>query len=112
MPSSSSSIRSLQSRYERYARSLPSIGPICIGTVIKRKDVRQRAAQTKTYGPYYLWTRKINGKTLSVALSQEQYAELKRAIANQRKLEKTLAKMHHLTQQIIFATKLGVKKRK
>ena len=104
--------RTLQARYEKYAHCLTAIGPICQGTVIKRNDVRQRGGKTKTYGPYYLWTRKVKGKTLSIAISQQQYSELKQAIANQNKLDKILAQMRSLTEEIIFTTTPGVKKRK
>lgn len=105
-------IRALQARYEKYAHSLAAIGPICQGTVIKRNDVRQRGGKTKTYGPYYLWTRKREGKTLSIAISQQQHDLLKQAIDNQNKMDKILARMRALTQQIIFANTPGVKKRK
>lgn len=106
------SIRTLQARYEKCAHSLTAIGPICQGTVIKRNDVRQRGGKTKTYGPYYLWTRKLEGKTLSIAISQQQYDQLKQAIANQTRLDKILAQMRALTKEIIFANTPGVKKRK
>ena len=105
-------IRTLQARYEKYTHSLAAIGPICQGSVIKRNDVRQRGGKTKTYGPYYLWTRKLEGKTLSIAISQQQYDLLKQAIDNQNKMDKILARMRALTQQIIFANTPGVKKRK
>jgi hypothetical protein len=104
--------RTLQARYEKYAHRLTTLGPICQGTVIKRNDVRQRGGKTKTYGPYYLWTRKLEGKTLSIALSQQQYDLLKHAIANQNRMDKILAKMRSLTEQIIFTDTPGVKKRK
>jgi len=104
--------RTLQARYEKYAHCLTAIGPICQGTVIKRNDVRQRGGKTKTYGPYYLWTRKLEAKTLSIALSQQQYDLLKHAIANQNRMDKILAKMRSLTEQIIFTDTPGVKKRK
>ena len=80
--------------------------------MIKRNDVRQRGGKTKTYGPYYLWTRKLEAKTLSIALSQQQYDLLKQAIANQNRMDKILAKMRSLTEQIIFTNTPGVKKRK
>jgi hypothetical protein len=54
----------------------------------------------------------LKGKTLSVSLSQEQYTELKQAIANHRKLEETLAEMRSLSEKIIFLSKPGVRKRK
>jgi len=112
METPQTTIGALQARYEKCAQSLTAIGPICQGTVIKRNDLRQRGGKTKTYGPYYLWTRKLEGKTLSIALSQQQYDLLKQAIANQNKLDKILAQMRALTEQIIFTNTPGVKKRK
>jgi len=112
MQTTQTRIRTLQARYEKYAHSLTAIGPICQGTVIERNDVRRRSGKTKTYGPYYLWTRKLKGKTLSIAISQQQYDQLKQAIANQNRLDKILAKMRSLTQEIIFTNTPGIKKRK
>jgi parvulin-like peptidyl-prolyl isomerase len=112
MPNSDPRIQALRARYAQYAEALPATGPICQGTVIKRDDVRERGGKTKIYGPYYLWTRKVKGKTLSIAISQQQYSELKQAIANQNKLDKILAQMRSLTEEIIFTTTPGVKKRK
>ena len=97
MQTTQARIHTLQARYEKYAHCLTTLGPICQGTVIKRNDVRQRGGKTKTYGPYYLWTRKLEAKTLSIALSQQQYDLLKQAIANQNRMDKILAKMRSLT---------------
>lgn len=55
-------------------------------------------------GPCYQWTRKVRGKTLSVALSREQYAWLKEAIANWREVQQTLKAMQRLSRQVLFAT--------
>jgi hypothetical protein len=55
---------------------------------------------------------KLEGKTLSIAISQQQYDQLRQAIANQNRLDKILAKMRSLTQEIIFTNTPGVKKRK
>jgi hypothetical protein len=112
MPNPDPRIQALRARYAQYAEALPATCPICQGTVIKRDDVRERGGKTKTYGPYYLWTHKVKGKTLSIAISQQQYSELKQAIANQNKLDKILAQMRSLTEEIIFTTTPGVKKRK
>lgn len=55
-------------------------------------------------GPCYQWTRKVRGKTLSVALSREQYEWLRAAIANWRQAQKDLKEMQHLSRQVLFAT--------
>lgn len=55
-------------------------------------------------GPCYQWTRKVRGKTVSVALSREQYEWLRQAIAQWRHLQATLRQMQRLSRQVLFAT--------
>jgi len=63
-------------------------------------------------GPCYQWTRKVKGKTVSVALSKEQYHWLKQAIANWRELQRTLKQMQQLSRQVLFETVPGTQRRK
>ena len=63
-------------------------------------------------GPCYQWTRKVKGKTVSVALSQEQYQWLKEAISNWRKLQNILKEMQQLSRQVLFETLPHPKRRK
>ena len=55
-------------------------------------------------GPCYQWTRKVKGKTLSVALSREQYEWLRTAIANWREVQATLREMQRLSRKALFTT--------
>jgi hypothetical protein len=55
-------------------------------------------------GPCYQWTRKVKAKTVSVALSKEQYQALKKAIENWRELQEILQRMQALSRQVIFET--------
>ena len=55
-------------------------------------------------GPCYQWTRKVKAKTVSVALSKEQFAAMKEAISNWKELKARLARMEELSRLIIFAT--------
>jgi len=55
-------------------------------------------------GPCFQWTRKVKGKTLSVALSKEQYEWLKSAIAQWREVQATLKQMQRLSRQVLFET--------
>jgi hypothetical protein len=55
-------------------------------------------------GPCYQWTRKLRGKTISVALSREQYDWLKSAIENWREAQEILKKMQKLSRQVLFNT--------
>ena len=55
-------------------------------------------------GPCYQWTRKVKGKTLSVALSKEQFQWLQSAIAQWRQAQATLKEMQRLSRQVLFET--------
>jgi hypothetical protein len=77
------SYRRLRARWQR-------MGWVALGSVLERKLPGQG-------GPRYQWSRRVRGKTVTVALSAEQFAWLKRAIANQRQAESLLRQMHRLT---------------
>ena len=55
-------------------------------------------------GPCYQWTRKVKGKTVSVALSREQFEWLESAIENWRDLQKTFKEMQQLSRKVLFTT--------
>ena len=63
-------------------------------------------------GPCYQWTRKEKGKTVSVALSKEQYEAMGQAIENWRELEVILDQMQALSRQYIFGTLTDIRRRK
>jgi hypothetical protein len=55
-------------------------------------------------GPCYQWTRKEKGKTVSVAMSREQYEAMAAAIANWKKARLILRRMEQISRRIIFST--------
>ena len=55
-------------------------------------------------GPCYQWTRKVKGKTVSVALSREQYEWLQSAITNWREMQQTIKEMQRLSRLVLFET--------
>ena len=63
-------------------------------------------------GPCYQWTRKVKGKTVSLALSHDQYEWLKQAIENWRALQAVLKQMQRLSRQELFETIPDLKRRK
>jgi hypothetical protein len=80
----------LPASYRRLQARLQQIGWLALGSVLERKLPGQG-------GPRYQWSRRVQGKTITVALSPEQFAWLKQAIANQRKMKSLLSQMHQLT---------------
>ena len=63
-------------------------------------------------GPCYQWTRKERKKTVSVALSKEQYEALQEAIANWRQIQQILTRMEQISRLVIFRTLPDPRRRK
>ncbi len=63
-------------------------------------------------GPCYQWTRKVKGKTVSVALSKEQYEWLREAIAEWRRVQSALKEMQRLSREVLFENLPNPKRRK
>jgi len=63
-------------------------------------------------GPRYQWSRRVEGKTVTVALSAEQFAWLKSAIANQRQMWKLLDQMNQLTLDYMWKNLPSTTRRK
>src|SRR5438270_2962483 len=63
-------------------------------------------------GPCYQWTRKVKGKTVSVALSKEQFEWLREAIAQWRQVQRLLREMQRLSRAVLFTTLPNPKRHK
>lgn len=107
----SANIRGHSRDYQQLRRQLVATEWICQGSVVQRSYQRQAGKGLKTYGPYYSWTRKVDNKTVTVALSLAQYHAVQSAITNHRRMEGILERMRRLSEQFIFATTLGVPRR-
>lgn len=94
----------LSPQYRQLRRQLAGLGYLSQGSVFERGPGQQ--------GSRYVWTRKVKAKTVTVALSQEQYQWLRQAVANQRKLETIIQQMQKLSRQTLFETIPGVIRRK
>jgi hypothetical protein len=94
----------LEAQYGQLRAQLAQVGWISQGYV----QDRGRGAG----GPCYQWTRKVKGKTVSVALSKEQFHALRKAIENWRHLQDLLAQMQALSRSLIFGTLPDTHRRK
>jgi hypothetical protein len=63
-------------------------------------------------GPCFQWTRKEKKKTVSVALSKEQYQAMRTAVENWRKVQQTLVRMEQISRLLIFGTLPDTRRRK
>jgi hypothetical protein len=90
------SLPEVQRRYRQLCQRLAQTGWVSEGYVQDRGP--------GAGGPCYQWTRKVRAKTISVALSKEQYEWLSTAIANWRRMQETIKEMQKLSRQVLFAT--------
>jgi len=90
--------------FRKLARQLASLGWISEGYAQNRGP--------GAGGPCFQWTRKVKGKTVSVALSREQFEALDQAIQNWRSAQSLLKEMQRLTREEIFTQLPGTKRRK
>lgn len=90
--------------FRQLQHQLGRIGYLSQGSVFERPPTQQ--------GSRYVWTRKVQAKTVTVALSKPQYQWLRRAVANQRKLEGLVRKMQQRSRQILFESVPGPPRRK
>jgi hypothetical protein len=95
----------LPAAYRRLQTHLAQIGWIALGSLLERKLPGQG-------GPRYQWSRRVDGKTVTVALSAEQFAWLKTAVANQRKVWDLLKQMNQLTLQHLWKNLPSTNRRK
>jgi cyclopropane fatty-acyl-phospholipid synthase-like methyltransferase len=93
-----------EAQYARLRERLAKIGWISEGYVQNRGP--------GAGGPCYQWTRKVRAKTLSVALSKEQFEWLQAAIAQWREAQRTLKEMQRLSRQVLFQTMPHPRRRK
>ena len=95
----------LERQYQQLRQSLAQTGYISQGSVLERT-----VATSGRSG--FQWTRKVAQKTVTVALSSEQFQALSQAVHNQRKLRKTLRKMESISREIIFGSSQDTQRRK
>jgi hypothetical protein len=97
--------QSLQREYRRLAGSLAGLGYISQGSVLDRSRLRSPRSG-------YQWTRKVAQKTITVALSRDQFLSLRKAVQNRRRMQKTIDEMEKLSRQILFETLPDTNRRK
>ena len=93
-----------QAEYQALLQQLAGIGWISEGYA----QNRGRGAG----GPCFQWTRKVKGKTVSVALSEEQFNALAKAIATRQKTKKIIQRLQQLSREEIFTSLPGTKRKK
>lgn len=95
----------LEARHAALARSLGEIGFIAQGSLRQRfthcnkPGCRCGAVPPRLHGPYWQWTAKVAGRTVTRRLSDAEAARYTEWIANDRRLRRTVAQLRELAEQ-------------
>ena len=101
-----------QAHYARLAAQLADVGFITAGSITHRytrctsPGCRCNADPPQPHGPYYQWTAKVNGKTVTRRLTQNEARLYQTWIANDRQLRTIITKMRQVAAK---ATDLIIK---
>ena len=90
-------VEDLPAEYGDLRQRLSEIGWVALGSLVERNQPGQG-------GPRYQWSRRVEGKTVTVALSVQQFAWLQKAINNQREVWAILEQMQQLTLEHMWKT--------
>jgi hypothetical protein len=99
--------------HDALVRNLTSVGFIWPGTLQFRTLTcgKQRCAcltdRNARHGPYFFWTTKKKGKTVSRKISCEEAQILGDWIQNRRTIEKALQQMIQISEQVLLVSSHG-----
>lgn len=110
--STSGRLAAYERRYRELASQLAEIGLIASGSVVHRHTrcsttgCRCHANPPQLHGPYYQWTAKVDGKTVTRRLTEQEANLYKNWITNDRHLRTLITKMRDVANK---ATELTLK---
>ncbi|MBI4617823.1 MAG: hypothetical protein HY720_29690 [Planctomycetes bacterium] len=93
-------------RYEKLKRTIADVGLIRRGSLVRRfmpcgkAGCRCQARSPQLHGPYYQWTRKVSGKTLTLRVRPEEAELLAEWIENGRQLDRIVKTMERVARRV------------
>src|SRR3989338_5739897 len=96
------SLRRLERRHETLLRKLCGLGLVLRGSIGARMmpcgnpKCRCKGDPPRLHGPYYLWTRKVAAKTVTVRLTAEQARQFMRWSRNMRQFDSMVKQLQQL----------------
>ena len=97
-------------RFNALKAELQAIGFLCQGSVQTRQiacgnaGCRCHKDPKHRHGPYHYWTRKQRGKTVGLKLTEEELTIYREWIQNNRRLERILREMRHVSARALALT--------
>jgi hypothetical protein len=101
--------------YARLKRQLRDIGYICLGSVYQRwqtcgtPSCACHSDPQRRHGPYYQWTRKVNGRTEARLLDASLVRLYQEGIRNHQRLDAIVKKMQEVSLAAFEAAKTQAK---
>jgi len=104
-PARERQLRRLRERYRKHAAELAQVGFILKGSLVQRflpcgtPSCRCHADPPRLHGPYWQWSSKVAGKTVSRMLSEDQARRYQQWMANGKRFAEIVNKLHNLSSQ-------------
>jgi len=104
------SLAGYEQRYRELAAQLPTIGMIHSGSVTRRytrcatPGCKCHADPPQPHGPYYQWTAKVNGKTVTRRITEREADLYQEWIANDRQLRHLIDQMRQIAAKVAELT--------
>jgi hypothetical protein len=104
------SLADYEQRYRELAAQLPTIGMIHSGSITRRytrcatPGCKCHADPPQPHGPYYQWTTKVNGKTVTRRISEREAEHYQEWIANDRQLRHLIDQMRQIAAKVAELT--------
>ena len=98
-------LAALEAELARLKAQIAAVGFVCSGSVVRRfmpcgkPGCRCQADPPKLHGPYWQYSHKVAGKTITRRLTQDQARIYQQWIANRRRIDQLLARMEELSSQ-------------
>lgn len=102
-------------RYESLQGALPDVGFIRRGSLVRRfmpcgkPGCRCQGSPPRLHGPYYQWTRKVRGTTVTLRVREREARLLSEWIENGRRLDRIVGEMervaYRITERLLWAAR-------
>jgi hypothetical protein len=98
-------LATLQAELDRLKHEIAAVGFVSSGSVVRRfmpcgkPGCRCQADPPKLHGPYWQYSHKVDGKTITRRLTPDQARLYQQWIANRRRIDQLLAQMEQVSGQ-------------
>lgn len=100
-------VQQLRREFTELKRRLAKTGYLCTGSLMSlyhrcgKPYCACHRDRNALHGPYSVWTRKVQGKTVTRTLTARQAEQCRRCIENMREVERILERMKELSATYI-----------